>query len=367
MIEFLKKYSTPSIAPIGAILMAVAFSGSSAFIETYSQQIFVFGCVIFLVGTILIYSYTKRNTKLSAEIAEHKKKLLDIKKDNIFFLVVNFCEKWQVELEYSVLKASRDFNWDVTFFTALDIYTDASYENLFNRICEKREKFAGGFVILHRWNERVYKIANEYMIPTVILDAGVKKYDEKYKNNRFVANVSYSDAEGGIVAAQKAVDLMCDSDKANIYVIAGPAKMERQNEFKQYIASKKPNWKVTVTLDGRFNKMNSYNICKNLLEQKNGPSIDMFFCTADSMTLGCLEAINKVRKRKTPHVIGYDGIKETRNILDHDSSSPLKCLVHQDPKEVAHEGAKVLNKIIKRENIDNYFIEVKPNYYPRNQ
>src|SRR5262249_9836605 len=127
---------------------------------------------------------------------------------------------------------------------------------------------------------------------------------------------------------------------------------------------------VVVTEDGRFDRWVSENVVFNLVTEaleRNKP-FDVIFCTADSMTVGCLDAIRRVRRwgsHAKPRVIGYDGTATTRNLIDRKRSG-LARIVVQDTKALA---SAALDELIARHQSEPgnrpQVKWVEPYLYPR--
>jgi DNA-binding LacI/PurR family transcriptional regulator len=152
-----------------------------------------------------------------------------------------------------------------------------------------------------------------------------------------------------------------------ILVIRGFAKNKRHEAFiRKLKMSRKLKGCEIAEEDGEFDQWTSENVAYNHIEQaeKDSKPFDVVFCTADSMTLGCLHAIRRLQGQK-PKVIGYDGTPTTKREAGN-PESPLVRIVIQNSRELA--GAAIARLISLSQNQvvadGKKVIWVNPTLYP---
>jgi ABC-type sugar transport system substrate-binding protein len=80
---------------------------------------------------------------------------------------------------------------------------------------------------------------------------------------------------------------------------------------------------------------------------------DIVFCTSDSMTLGCLDAIAEItnwQQCPRPRLFGYDGIPATRRLAGTPGCD-LERVVVQDTHDIAVAAVEQLLGLLKGEDI----------------
>jgi ABC-type sugar transport system substrate-binding protein len=215
-------------------------------------------------------------------------------------------------------------------------------------------------------------MAGGFSSPIVLLDrnppAGGKPVPAK------ISYVSVNDAVGGELAAEAVLQLANEAPIRRILVVAGFAKHNRHKAFQDRIkrSNQLTGCEILVTEDGRFDRWVSENIVFDLISDalaKNKP-FDAIFCTADSMTVGCVDAINRIRRwgrNAKPHVIGYDGTATTRNLVDGKRSNLVRIVV-QDTKALANAALDELILLHQSQVPVSMSIKwVEPYLYPRLQ
>jgi ABC-type sugar transport system substrate-binding protein len=125
---------------------------------------------------------------------------------------------------------------------------------------------------------------------------------------------------------------------------------------------------MVVSEDGKFDRWISENVAYNKLNdaRRRRQPFDVIFCTADSMTLGCLDAIDRIQRwhgSAKPRVIGYDGTVTTQRLADSGRSF-LARIVVQDTKELARASVEQLVRMRLGEEVDKS-VWVKPYLFPR--
>ncbi|MCA1846880.1 MAG: hypothetical protein LC792_27535, partial [Actinobacteria bacterium] len=81
--------------------------------------------------------------------------------------------------------------------------------------------------------------------------------------------------------------------------------------------------------------------------QKLDPKYDVIFCTSDSMTLGCMDAIDRLLDEglSVPPIVGYDGIAITQHVACVRPDRIARVVV-QDTHELAVATARTLRRMI---------------------
>jgi ABC-type sugar transport system substrate-binding protein len=174
-----------------------------------------------------------------------------------------------------------------------------------------------------------------------------------------------SSEEGGRLAAELLIEFLDGANtEKTVLIVAGKSQVKRQEEFMKRL-SDETAWKVIPNADGKFSRTRAREIVEGWLSGDSIP--DAIFCTCDSMTLGCLDALNNNKKKGSKvMVIGYDGIPETLQLV-RDRRSPLRGLVEQDPERVAVEAAHMLAQLISTVELNEQFEPaklLKPNRVP---
>jgi len=219
--------------------------------------------------------------------------------------------------------------------------------------------------------EDLATIVRRFSIPIVFVDRNPPLPDSEIPLK--LNYVSVSDRAGGELAADAVLDLVDTIAVKRILVIAGFAKSGRHEAFRDKLTAGRElkGCELVVTQDGKFDLWISENVAHNLLSEaseQNKP-FDMVFCTADSMTLGCLDAIERLARRRKiqkPRVIGYDGTTTTKSLIDN-RQSPLARVVIQDSKELAGTAIAQLIKSNQSEEAAKKVIWIDPYLYPRLQ
>jgi DNA-binding LacI/PurR family transcriptional regulator len=127
-----------------------------------------------------------------------------------------------------------------------------------------------------------------------------------------------------------------------------------------------PKCTIRITTDGAFNRRTTeeivYDILAEAVAQKT--AYDVIFCTTDSMTLGCLDAMQSLdwKGEARPHVIGYDGIDATRRLILR-RQTQLKRVVVQDAAKLAGAAIQEL-EVFRSSGRGNGVIWVEPTLFP---
>jgi DNA-binding LacI/PurR family transcriptional regulator len=229
--------------------------------------------------------------------------------------------------------------------------------------------YVGGIIVCSGWPDPFMKeaaeIVNRFSIPIVCVDRNPPVPDSEIPPK--VAYVSVSDQAGGALAAGAVLELAETRTIKRILIIRGFAKSNRHEAFKRRLKmSGKLKGCEIAEEDGEFDQWTSENVAYNHIDQaeKDSKPFDVIFCTADSMTLGCLHAIRRLQGQK-PKVIGYDGTPTTKREADN-PESPLVRIVIQNSRELASVAIARLISLSQNQGVADgkKVIWVNPSLYP---
>ena len=261
-------------------------------------------------------------------------------KTPIFLGIASYTEEWQDELNYYIIQALQSSNFTSTIFAPGRSYATQEGDYLMSDIISTAENYGGGILIIPTYSDEaiqnIVEFAESFRKPLVCADRAPPTGIKLPENLCFV---SVSDVAGGRLAAEAILDLSRQQSVERILVIAGLTKHDRHKTFSATVRSYLPSSQITVSEDGEFNRIVSSQVAERLLLEAIGigKPFDAIFSTANSMTLGCLDAISNInskRKFHIPKIIGYDGVQATKRIITS-GNSPLIRLVVQDAAEVA--------------------------------
>jgi ABC-type sugar transport system substrate-binding protein len=298
-------------------------------------------------------------------------RFMAIRNRRVFLIVGSFNEEWQISLNYQLMRASQRFGLSCSVLVPSEDYSVAEQTTLLQSALADGNDYFGGILVCSGWSDPLVKnllaIMRHLPLPVILVDrnppAGLSRIPPK------LSYVSVSDAEGGKLAADAVLQLVQHSRVKRILVIAGFAKHGRHKSFQKKISKTLPHCEMDVRKEGQFDRWVSENVAYNRLTEaiKDKKPFDVVFCTADSMTLGCLDAIERVTwdAFAKPKVVGYDGTVTTKKLIDN-SRSPLIRIVIQDNAEIADAAVSQLiqsNQKAKDERLKK-IIWVKPYLYP---
>jgi DNA-binding LacI/PurR family transcriptional regulator len=232
-------------------------------------------------------------------------------------------------------------------------------------VVENRDQYFGGLVIASQFADdnlrELRKFAGDVKLPVIFIDHVPPQADAMFPSN--TSWVTVRDSAGGTKAVEAVVALGIEPKR--ILVIAGPAKKDRHEFFRQGIEERWPTCTVRITTDGGFNRRTAeeivYDILAEAIAQKT--AYDVIFCTTDSMTLGCLDAMQRLdwKGESRPYVIGYDGIEATRRLILR-RQTQLKRVVVQDVEKLAGTAIQELEAF--RSGQGNGVVWVEPTLFP---
>ncbi len=293
----------------------------------------------------------------------------------VFLIVGSFNEEWQVSLNSQLMQALQQSELLCTVMVPSEDHSVEQQRSFLQSVADGDSDYLGGLVICSGWPDdlmpELFALVKQIDLPTVLVDRNPPKGLSSTPPNLSYAGVS--DEKGGQLAADAVFQLSEDCRIRRILVIAGYAKRARYRAFQKKIRTSKKlkGCEVIITEDGRFDRWMAENVAYNFLTEANErrKPYDVIFCIANSMTIGCLDAIARVtnwRGAPLPKVIGYDGTATTRNFVEN-RRSPLVRIVVQDSKEIARAAIArlILLNQKKAAGTAKNVIWVDPYLYPR--
>jgi len=295
-----------------------------------------------------------------------------IRNKRIFLIVGSFTEEWQISLNRDLIQAAQRSDLLCSVLVPFEDHSVEQQRSLLQSIEVHATDYVGGIVVCSGWPDHLMEelavIVKRLSIPIVLVDRNPPVRDSEILPK--LSYVSVSDQAGGELAADAILQLTETIAVKRILVIAGFAKSRRHEAFQDGLAAagKLKGCELVVTQDGKFDRWISENVAHNQLSMASEESkpFDAVFCTADSMTLGCLDAIERLarrRKIRKPRVVGYDGTTTTKNLTDN-RQSPLTRVVIQDSKELAGAAITQLIKLNQSEEDAKKVIWIDPYLYP---
>jgi ABC-type sugar transport system substrate-binding protein len=290
-----------------------------------------------------------------------------VRNRQIFLIIGSFNEEWQISLNYHLMRAAQRVGLACSVLVPSEDHSVGEQTALLKYTLADGNDYVGGILICSGWSDplvtNLLATVQRLPIPLILVDrnppAGLSRIPSK------LSYVSVSDVDGGKLAADAVLELAEDVPVKRILIIAGYAKHARHKSFQKSIAKNLPSCEMQVRKDGRFDRWISENIAYNCLTEaiKRRKPIDVIFCTADSMTLGCLDAIERVTwgRCAKPKVIGYDGTVTTKRLIDY-ARSPLVRVVMQDNAKIADA---VMSQLEANDGQPEQIIWIEPYLYPR--
>lgn len=330
------------------------------------------GAATSFYGTYLTHKLTSTANQLRDTLTRKELEIETAANKRVFLLVAAFMEEWQIELEFEIIQALRNAELSCTILVPAHNYEYGEHQALQREAEADAKNHLGGLVIIPVWGaekaQELIDFARRLAKPVVFVDQNPPLPNDQIPSN--VSYVSVSDAEGGELAADAVLELEGAEAFQRILVMAGPARFNRQNCFDARLRSRLPKCELVISTDGVFNRDVTEKIASELLIRalENRQPFDVVFCTTDSMTVGCLNAIAKISDWKgkgPPKIVGYDGIASTRRLVTS-GNSPIARIVVQDPKEVARASVDQLLLLHHAKNPERSY-SVPPYLFPRLQ
>lgn len=276
----------------------------------------------------------------------------------VFLIAGSFNEEWQISLNVQIMHSVQQADLTCAVMVPSEDHSVDQQRVLLRSILNSGDDYLGGFVVCSGWPDHLLaellKLAEQLSMPVVLIDR-----NPPIRASRpppMLGYVSVNDEDGGRLAAEAVVQLAKRRPVKRILVIAGYAKRSRFKSFQKKIKASKAlsACEVTVTEDGRFDRWVAENVTYNFLNEsiEEARPFDVIFCVADSMTVGCLDAIARFAGKTAtpmPKVIGYDGTSTTRTLVEN-RRSPLARIVVQDSREIARAAVAKLLELSQEEN-----------------
>jgi DNA-binding LacI/PurR family transcriptional regulator len=311
-----------------------------------------------------------RRSSTEASGARQYRKLEATRNKRIFLIAASTTEEWQLALNNHLLLSMRRANLSCTVLVPSEDHFLGEHQALQQEVLATADDYSGGVIIISGWPEErtpeLKSFAQLLKKPVVFVDQNPPiGADEDVPWN--MCYVSISDSDGGRLAADAALELAHERPVQRIFILSGFAKQKRYEAFRELI-SKGLKCDVVVSEDGKFDRWVSENVAYNKLNDaiKHRQPFDLIFCTADSMTLGCLDAIDRIQRWHgcmKPRVLGYDGTVTTQRLADS-GRSLLARIVVQDTKELARASVEQLVRMRQGEEVDKS-VWVKPYLFTR--
>jgi ABC-type sugar transport system substrate-binding protein len=341
-IEAIRTYWRISVSPLGAILIAIAVTKDVQELHHTVEWILVaFGGLITIYGAVQASEVTTSNKNLLNQLAETEK----LKNDRVFLILSAFKDEFQSELNYHLLKIGTATGLSLQVFCPAEDFSADAQRIAQYQVIRNAGQYSGGLVIVSQFADdalpELEEFARMVRLPLVLVDhIPPKNGDNALLSSPDRVNwVTVSDTDGAEEAV-RAVGEITDAPQ-QILVVAGTKKKDRQLSFEAGVKARWPKCVVTTDTDGGFNRQETEKVVRRRLTHsvERESMYDIIFCTTDTMTLGCLDAIKSVQwaGAKVPRVIGYDGIKATRDLILR-GNTPLTRVVVQNVEEMADKA-----------------------------
>ena len=340
------------LGPIGALFLAVPTLTNLDRKPVLKLGLFGGGAALTIYGGALAASVTSQNMSLQQKLEADKARLLADRESRIFVIFSSFTEEWQAELNGKIVANVNSAGFRAEVFCPSKSYSEGEYRRILETVTRKREHYSGGIVVASLFPDHNMEEVTEFLgrvdLPIVLLDYGSIDCSDlvHLPGSSRLAWISIRDGIGGRLAAEAAA--AATPSATRVLVIAGPGKHQRQDEFRSQLHSRMPNCTVIVTEDGCFDRARAEEVAMSYFGRariRNVP-FDLVFCTADSMTLGCIDAVRAFdwRGSSPPMLIGYDGVEATKKLALHEESM-LQRVVIQDAEKMAELAVRELKRL----------------------
>lgn len=178
----------------------------------------------------------------------------------------------------------------------------------------------------------VVERATKAGIPVTIFDSGIAW-------EGYVSYVSTDNYKGGVVAAQRAGEILNGrGDVAILGVMAGSVSTnERENGFLDTVKKDFPNIKIVKYLYGMSDRAKSMAVAEDILTAH--PNLDGFFCSNESSTVGAAQAIKSRGLSSKVKIVGFDS---SSSLIDDLKAEVIDSLVLQNPYSMGYQCVKTL-------------------------
>jgi DNA-binding LacI/PurR family transcriptional regulator len=286
----------------------------------------------------------------------------------VFLVATAFKEEWQVELQHELLLVLQREQILRDVFVPAEEFDWSEQSKLQAQVVSSSDQYMGGLLIgpvfgVDRSKELV-AFTRVLGKPVVFIDQNPSLRPHQIPAN--VCFVSVHDREGGLLAATAVLELASVHRISRVLVIAADAKGGRTDAFRATMKERARQIEVEVCKDGDFDRQSAAQHARTYLERglnANRP-FDVVFCTGDSMTMGCIDAISEIGEwqgKPKPRVIGYDGIVPTLRMA---SAGRVERIVVQKKRELAERSVEELLKLHKGK-AEQKIVWISPYLYPR--
>jgi DNA-binding LacI/PurR family transcriptional regulator len=285
----------------------------------------------------------------------------------VFLITSAFMDAWQVELEFYLLRSLTRKGLFCTVLVPPEHFKWDDHLDLHEMVLNVKDDYLGGFVIISTWDPAKTNVFEDFAVrfakPIVFIDQNPAQAIKSIASN--VSYVGISDESGGRLAAQAVLELDLHSQATlRALVISGAAKYSRCDVFANIL--RENNWAVSISQEGEFDREKSTAVAYNRLSAalKEQRPFDVVFCTNDSMTLGCLDAIQQIDNWPNggqPKIIGYDGIAITKRLAEH---GRIARTVVQSAREVARASIEQL-LLMHEKKPSKRIVLLEPELFPR--
>ena len=174
-------------------------------------------------------------------------------------------------------------------------------------------------------------------IPVVIIDSGLELTDRIEKSEKYLGYVATDNRQGGVLAAQRLIELLQDKPAAQVVMIryqTGSESTEQREAGFRETLRKVPSIQLFVPEDEAGATVESaQQVSERLLsEHKN---LDGIFVPNESSTMGMLRALEGFKRAGAVKFVGFDANKDLIAAL---SREKLHGLVLQDPFDMGYQS-----------------------------
>jgi ribose transport system substrate-binding protein len=249
----------------------------------------------------------------------------------VFIAPARFDRPFFSELTFALARslASRN-NSDLIVKVPLEDYSEDQQNQILREIVSRPTYRA--IIWIPVWTERPERLLEIWgslmKLPLVTLDVDLHSLptDSMPMDFVFPPFVGGDNAGGGELAADLLADYFEKRNQPNpiIAVFTGSFQAERHASFLAHLRDRLSQSTPPVVLDAKFDryKAKEYAFRLMLNSIRQSKPVDAFFCTNDEMALGVISALHELEGLLTipsgheVKVVGYDGIKEMKRLID---------------------------------------------------
>jgi DNA-binding LacI/PurR family transcriptional regulator len=341
-----------AVGSIGALLLAAPTFVHIEPGSWISDLLFGAGALLSIWGGVIASTAADEYRRLKSRVEVEEIKSKSERDKRLFVVFSSFTEDWQAELNNHLITSITNSGFRAEVFCPSKSYSEGEYRRILVSVLSSKDQYSGGIMISSLFPDlnldEIFEFTEKLGLPTVLLDYGsIDRRDtsSKIASSR-IAWISVRDGLGGRLAAEAAARIRPSARRA--LVIAGPGKHQRHEEFKSRLRALVPDCSVLITEDGRFDRVTAEDVATSYFHRAaaNGNPFDIVFCTADSMTLGCIDAIRGFGWQNVcpPSIIGYDGVEATKRLALDDQNTLAKIVI-QDSERLAGLAIRELRKL----------------------